>query len=424
MRRIAVIGLGYVGLPLALLADRKGYEVTGIDVDKSRVKSLEDKTLQTDDARINAQLKKTSIEFTSDFKPVNKAEAAIICVPTPVDDNRLPDITILKSAVENTARNIKPGALIVVESTINPGICNEIVIPLVEETSGLKVGQDIFVAHCPERINPGDEKWSVDNINRVLGADSEKGLGIAYDLYSNLIDAKVKKMSNLQEAEAVKIVENTFRDVNIAFVNELAMSFNKFGIDINKVIEGAATKPFAFMAHYPGIGVGGHCIPVDPYYLIEHARNNGFDHKFLSLARSINESMPVYSVDLLEQALIEKAKKTLSGANVIVLGVSYKANVGDDRESPAYTVIETLKQRGANVSIYDPHIPEHSTCKNTAEALSGKDAAVLVTGHDEFCNLDENIENLSVFLDGRNFLKSSADRIRSKGAHYIGIGSS
>jgi UDP-N-acetyl-D-glucosamine dehydrogenase len=200
------------------------------------------------------------------------------------------------------------------------------------------------------------------------------------------------------------------------------MSFSKIGIDVNRVIEGAATKPFAFMPHYPGIGVGGHCIPVDPYYLIEYARNNGFEHRFLTLARSINESMPVYAVDLLEQALIEKAKKTLSGAKVAVLGLSYKANVGDDRESPAYAVIDSLKQRGADITLYDPYIPQKSTSKDVKAALKGKDAAILVTGHDEFKNILEDIDSLDVLLDGRNFLKDYANQIREKGVHYIGIG--
>ena len=230
-------------------------------------------------------------------------------------------------------------------------------------------------------------------------------------------------MGSLKEAEAVKIVENTFRDINIAFVNELAMSFNNLGININNVIDGAASKPFAFMPHYPGIGVGGHCIPVDPYYLIEYARDNGFDHKFLSLARSINESMPVYSIDLLEKTLIESTKKTLKGARVAVLGLSYKANIGDDRESPAYTIISTLKERGAQVTAYDPYVANKSDVSGAKQAIKNQDAVVLVTAHDEFLNLPlKSFEGIPVLLDGRNVLFTKKDQLAKAGVHYIGIG--
>lgn len=421
--KVAVIGLGYVGLPLALLAETKGFDVIGFEVYKPKLEKLKKRLPTIDDEIANKQITTTEITFTDDLNKLKDRDVVVVCVPTPVDEKKNPDLGPVQSAVTNAVKHMKRGSLLVIESTINPGVCDEVVIPLVEQVSEHKVGESIFVAHCPERINPGDPKWHVGNINRVLGASDDQGLEIAHKFYSKLIDADIKKMSSLKEAEAVKIVENSFRDVNIAFVNELAMSFNKLGINVTNVIDGAATKPFAFMAHYPGIGVGGHCIPVDPYYLIEYARGKGFDHKFLKLARNINEAMPVYSVDLLEQALIEKAAKPLGDARVAVLGLSYKANVGDDRESPAYTVIRSLEERGAKVSVYDPYMPEKSTSKSVAEVLKAKDAVVLVTGHKEFTELDsEDFKDIKVILDGRSALTKHADDFEKASIRYIELG--
>lgn len=423
IKSIGVIGLGYVGLPLALLAESKGYSVVGVDLSKEKLDRLKAKQPIIDDAQANRLLKKTNITFTDDFKKISDVDAAIICVPTPVDKDKNPDISLVENAAIAAAKQLKLGCLLVVESTINPGVCDEIVIPAIEKNTNHKIGKSLFVAHCPERINPGDPKWHVGNINRVLGSDSEEGLDMAYSLYDKLIDAKVKKMGTLKEAEACKVVENSFRDVNIAFVNELAMSFDKLGINVKNVIDGAATKPFAFMAHYPGIGVGGHCIPVDPYYLIEYARNKGFEHKFLSLARSINESMPIYALDILEERLIAKVGKTLKGSRIAVLGISYKADVADDRESPAYTVIKELLNRGAKVVAYDPYIPSKSDTETLEEAIQGSDAAILITGHKQFLNLNPQVfSGLAVFIDGRNIMAKEANGMSKYGIDYIGIG--
>lgn len=418
---MAVVGLGYVGLPLALLAERKGFDVVGIDLDKKKLDRLNRRQPTIDDAEANSRLKRSKIAFSGDYSLVADRDIAIVCVPTPVDEEKIPDLTLVKKAAVACASELKKGSLLIIESTINPGVCDEVIIPAIHQNTKHKVGKTLHLAHCPERINPGDPKWTVDNINRVLGADSEKGLAIAYKFYSRLIDAEIKKMGSLKEAEAVKIVENTFRDINIAFVNELAMSFNNLGINVNNVIDGAATKPFAFLPHYPGIGVGGHCIPVDPYYLIEYARNSGFEHKFLSLARSINESMPVYAVDLLEKVLIEKTKKTLRGAHVAVLGLSYKANVGDDRESPAYRVIEALKSRGAKITKYDPYLLEKSDTDSLSDAVKDSVAVVLVTAHDEFKKLKTgDLKGISVLLDGRNSLGQFKEA-KDIGFTYIGV---
>jgi nucleotide sugar dehydrogenase len=323
----------------------------------------------------------------------------------------------------SAAKNLKSGSLLIIESTINPGVCDEVVIPLLEKETNHVIGKTLHIAHCPERINPGDPKWHVGNINRVLGASSKEGLDIAYDFYTKLIDAQIKKMDTIKEAEACKVVENSFRDINIAFVNELAMSFDKLGINVKNVIDGAATKPFAFMAHYPGIGVGGHCIPVDPYYLIEYARSNGFEHKFLSLARNINESMPIYAIDQLEESLIATTGKNLKGSTIAVLGLSYKANVGDDRESPSYRVIDALKTRGAIVKTFDPYIPKGSTETSLSGAIDSVDAVILATSHKEFLELNpSDLPKKSVFLDGRNALIARQDEFKKAGIKYLGIG--
>lgn len=423
IQSIAVVGLGYVGLPLALLASKKGYSVFGIDTDPKKLKSLSQKKSYIGDID-DGEIEKTSIVFTDDASVVKEVDAVIICVPTPVSPNKVPDLGPVKGAVSAISPYVKKGALVVIESTINPGVCDDIVVPLLEKVSGKKVGEDIYLAHCPERINPGDPNWNVSNINRVVGANSKVELDMAVKLYSNLIDADIKPMASIKEAEAVKIVENSFRDINIAFVNELAMSFHKLGINLENVIDGAATKPFAFMAHHPGCGVGGHCIPVDPYYLIEYAHDHGFDHKFLSLARNINESMPQFTVDLLIDALNEVGLP-LKGTKVALLGLSYKANVGDERESPAHVIRDLLIGADADLTIYDPYIKDGSTVESFEQALIGATAVVIATGHREFDNLDvEKLKkfNVQIVIDGRNILKDKKAELTGGGVIYRGIG--
>lgn len=422
IKTIGVVGLGYVGLPLALQAESKDLTVIGIDLDNHKLKMLESRVPIIDDVISKERLSKTSVNFTNNFKKLKDVQVAVICVPTPVDNNKMPDISLVKNASVEAAKNMPNGSLLIIESTINPGVCDELIIPAIENLTDHKIGKTLYLAHCPERINPGDEKWHVGNIPRVLGANSQAALDIAFEFYSHIIDAPIKKMSCLKEAEACKVVENSFRDINIAFVNELAMSFDKLGINVNNVIDGAATKPFAFMAHYPGIGVGGHCIPVDPYYLIEYAKGRGFEHHFLSLARSINESMPIYAVDNLEKALISKSSKSLKNSVVLVLGLSYKPNVADDRESPSYKVIEVLESRGAKVKVYDPFYPDKSTNKNLEKAVQGSDAAILVTAHTKLIEFGANpYTGLSVFLDGRNALSESKNLFIENDILYIGI---
>ncbi len=421
MKRITVVGLGYVGLPLALLADRKGHKVIGLEVDAKKIASLKAGRSYIDDIS-DKDIANSKVTFTADAQKVKTAEVVIICVPTPVHKNKEPDLGPVKGAVSAVAPHLAPKTLVVIESTINPGVCDEVVTPLLESLSGKTVGKDVYLAHCPERVNPGDPKWNVSNINRVVGANSAAELKLAKEFYESIIDAQIKPMESIKEAEAVKIVENSFRDINIAFVNELAMSFSMLGINVRNVLDGAATKPFAFMAHYPSIGVGGHCIPVDPYYLIEYAKTRGFEHRFLALARSINETMPVYTVDRVEEALIGKAKKTLKGCRVLVLGLAYKPGISDDRESPAHTLVSELKARKAKVTAFDPHILEKSDARTLKEALEGQEVIILATGHPEFLKLTESkLPECKIFFDGRGLFMAKKDWFTKSGIAYLGI---
>lgn len=423
IKSIAVVGLGYVGLPLVLLADRKKFKVVGLDIDQAKIDSLLAKKSYLDDVT-DSEIANTSATFSNDFGHVKDADAVIICVPTPVTHDKHPDLGPVRGAVSSVSPYLKNGSLLVIESTINPGVCDDVVVPLVESITGKKVGVDIYLAHCPERINPGDPKWNVSNINRVVGANSKVELDLAYGLYDQLIDAEIKPMGSLKEAEAVKVVENSFRDINIAFVNELAMSFHKLGINVENVIDGASTKPFSFMPHRPGAGVGGHCIPVDPYYLIEYAHGFGFEHEFLRLARNINESMPEFTVGLLAEGL-NKHKLAIKNTKIALLGLSYKPNVGDDRESPAYVIKQLLEDAGADLTIYDPYFPKKSTVGSLREALSDATAVLVATGHKEFVDMSISSldpKKLKVFIDGRNVFKDQKESFANLGIIYCGIG--
>ncbi|MDQ1329226.1 MAG: UDP-N-acetyl-D-glucosamine dehydrogenase, partial [Candidatus Poribacteria bacterium] len=419
----AVVGLGYVGLPLALLVDRKGYEAIGIDINEDKVKMLNDRDFPfVAEKEVINHFKNGSLKATADFKNLIDASVIIICVPTPIHDNNMPNLEPLENACKMIAPNLRKGQLVILESTVNPGVSENIVLPILEKESGLKGGKDFYLSHCPERINPGDKKWTVENIPRVVGSLEKIGLRKTLNFYKSIISAEIKPMMSLKEAEAVKIVENTFRDINIAFVNELAMSFSHLGIDVVNVINGAATKPFAFMSHLPGCGVGGHCIPVDPYYLIEYAKNRGFNHDFLSLARRINEEMPEFTAKMVVRALNEK-RLAVNGTRVAVLGLSYKPEIDDCRESPAFKIIEYLKEYGADVVTYDPFVPGSSSVDSLQEALKGSPAVVVVTAHNEFKKLtpqDFLRNGVSVIVDGRNCLIK--EKFVKAGIVYKGIG--
>ncbi|MFA5986607.1 MAG: nucleotide sugar dehydrogenase [Parcubacteria group bacterium] len=419
--KVAVIGLGYVGLPLAVRSKERGYDVIGVDLDKKKVDMINKKKSPIEDDFLIENLPKYPFRATTEAKEIKKADIVLICVPTPVDHLYQPDLGPVEGACKMVAENLKNGALVVLESTVNPGVSEEVVKPIFE-SYGHKVGKDVQIAHCPERINPGDPKWNVTNIPRVVGSFTPRGLAKAKAFYESIVDGEIRAMKHIREAEACKVVENSFRDINIAFVNELAKSFDALGIDIKDVIEGASTKPFAFMAHYPGRGIGGHCIPVDPYYLIERAKKAGFDHKFLRTSREINNSMPDYTVELLQDKLNE-AKLPLNGTNVGVLGIAYKANVDDDRESPFYAIVKALTKHKAKIHSFDPHVLSKSTCKTLEAILKKSDALILVTNHKEFSGINGKLlkkYGIKVIVDGMNCLDKN--EIKKSGIIYKGIG--
>lgn len=422
--KIAVIGLGYVGLPLAIRCIEKGYTVTGIDLDQKKLDAIKEGKSPFKEEFIEERLellKKLSV--TNEASALKEANIILVCVPTPVDEQFYPNLGPVKGAIKMCIENRAPEQLVVVESTINPGVCEEVVEPMFAE-AGLKEGTDYYLAHCPERIDPGNEKWNVTNIPRVVGSMSKKGVEIAKAFYDSIIDGEVRAMKSIREAEATKVVENSFRDINIAFVNELAKSFDQMGIDVKDVILGAATKPFAFMPHFPGRGVGGHCIPVDPYYLIEQAKKKGFDHHFLRVAREINNSMPNYTVELM-QDLLNNAEKPMKGTKVGVMGLSYKANIDDLRESPALKIIKELEKKNAEIVSFDPYILDMSDKKTLDEFLDEVDAVILVTNHKEFMEITPQTykeKNIVAIVDGMNAL--DGEEIKRLGIEYHGIGRS
>ncbi|NQV12789.1 MAG: nucleotide sugar dehydrogenase [Parcubacteria group bacterium] len=422
-KTVAIVGLGYVGLPLACLCSRKGWQVEGIDINKETIASINKGVapIAIEPGHLGEEIKKKKIKAAEDFKNIADAQVIIICVPTPVSDSYLPNLGPVKSASQSVAKYLKKGQLVVLESTVNPGVSIEVVKPILEE-SGLKAGKDFHLAHCPERIDPGNEKWTVINIPRVVGGINKTSAKVAKDFYEEILEGKVMMMKSLKEAEAVKIVENSFRDINIAFVNELAQSFNKMDIDIVDVINGASTKPFSFLAHYPSCGVGGHCIPVDPYYLIERAKASGFTHEFLRLAREINNYMPTFTVDLITQALNDH-QKSIKGTNIGILGLAYKKNISDTRESPAYEIIDLLKKVGAELHIYDPYVKDESNASSLADVLKKSDCLVIATDHDEFKGLsvaDLEKNNILAVVDGKNCLDK--DSFAKSKVDYQGIG--
>jgi nucleotide sugar dehydrogenase len=418
---VCVIGLGYVGLPLAVRSKEVGYVTYGLERDKEKVALVKKGKSPIKEEYLEKNLKNFPPIATTDEKIIQKADIVLICVPTPVDEKYYPVLTPVIGATEAVARNLKKGALVVLESTVNPGVSEEVLKPIFEK-AGHIVGRDVFIAHCPERINPGDKVWNVSNLPRVVGSFDQKGLKIALEYYRNITTGEVRPMKTIREAEAVKITENSFRDINIAFVNELARSFDKMGIDVKDVILGAATKPFAFMPHFPSCGVGGHCIPVDPYYLIERAKENGFDHKFLKIAREINNSMPDYTVELLQDALNDIGLP-MKGTPVGVLGIAYKANVDDVRESPSIRIQERVREHKAKLLTYDPYILKVSTEKSLESILKKAKALIIVTDHKEFKELDPKVFKkfgIKVIIDGKNCLDKVA--ISKLGIIYKGIG--
>lgn len=417
MNKVCIIGLGYVGLPLALLASMKGYAVVGFDTSAERVRQVQEKTFLATDPFVQSLWGQASIRATTDAAVLRDVDIIVMCVPTPVKDKYVPDLSMVESATQAIAQHLQDGQLIVIESTIYPGTTEEVLKPILD-----RAGKQYFLAYCPERIDPGNARWTLRTIPRVLGALDDASYTRAAAFYSSVVDASVTRVASIKEAEAVKIMENTFRDINIAFVNEMAMSFDTLGIDIMEVLKGASTKPFAFMAHTPGCGVGGHCIAVDPYYLIDRARREGFYHNFLDLARQVNSRMPAYTVQLLVDEL-NKQGRALKGMHVGVLGVTYKGNIDDTRESPALEILKLLREKGAVVQVYDPYIPALSTVASMQELVDNAECVVLLSAHRAFKDVEgllEKNKKIMLVLDGKNFLDKQ--KIMSFGIRYKGIG--
>jgi len=410
--------MGYVGLHLAVLAAKKGYEVLGIDTDTKKVKKInagvnpiKDKSIDDDFLKVYKHIKAKDT-----YEGIETCDVIVIAVPTPVTADKTPDLSYLLASVKELSAHLRKGQLVIVESTVGPGTLEEVVKPLLERF-GLKESKDFFLAHCPERIDPGNKRYKLENIPRVLGALSREGLEKAMNFYKSILNAEVLPLSSAKAAELTKIVENTFRDINIAFVNELAKSCEVFGIDVLEVIKGASTKPFAFMAHYPGCGVGGHCIPVDPYYLIERAESKGVELKLIKTAQEVNDSMPYYTVSLLESEV-----GNLLNKKVGVMGLAFKANIGDTRLSPALKIVDILKSKQAAVETYDPYVPELSTVASLDDLLEKSDYIILATDHDVFRNMDyRKLKNkVKIIIDGRNCLNKR--KIEELGIIYKGIG--
>jgi len=386
-----VIGLGYVGLPLALGLVKGGLCVTGFDTDPAKVEALargESYIAYIPPERVAAAVREGRFGATGNMARLAEPDAILICVPTPLATGREPDLSFVEATARALAAVLRPGQLVVLESTTYPGTTREVLRPILE-SGGLACGKDFLLAYSPEREDPGNSKYHTGNIPKVVGADDEVARAAACALYAR-VTGEVVPVSSTAVAEAAKILENTYRAVNIALVNELKLVFDRMGVNVWEVIRAAATKPFGFQAFWPGPGFGGHCIPIDPFYLTWRARQIGVHTRFIELAGEINERMHDYVVERLEAALRERGVPLL-GAKVLVLGVAYKADVSDLRESPAIDIMEILAERGALVSYHDPHVPCFGQLRGhdlalesvplTGEALAGADAALIVTDH-------------------------------------------
>lgn len=423
---VGVLGLGYVGLPLAQALARRGFKVTGYDVNPARTESVaggRSPFRHISDDSVLALVESGRFDATTDFERLDEPDAILICVPTPLGRNREPDLAYVAESCKAIARRLRQGQLIVLESTTWPGTSDEIMIPTLE-SSGLRIGVDFGVAYSPEREDPGNAHFETSTIPKIVGANSQAEKDMAVALYDAIVP-EVVVVKDARTAEAVKVTENIFRWINIGLVNELKLVFEPMGIDVWEVIEGAATKPFGFMPFYPGPGVGGHCIPIDPYYLSWKAREFGIFARFIELAGEINEGMPQHVVSRLAEAMNDRHQKPLSGSRVLVAGLAYKSDVDDPRESPAIPLIELLRKRGAIVDYHDPNIPavqdlrEHPelngmvSCDWTTEGLARYDAAVIATKHTGL-GYELLCRSVPLVVDTRNATKGLtefADRI-------------
>ncbi len=420
---IGIIGQGYVGLPLAI-AFAKKFNVVGYDISEKIVNHLKSGKSLILDVSDNEVKRHLNISFypTNDPSELEKCDIIIICVPTPLTEEKEPDLSYIKNACMTIGKILRKGQFIILESTTYPGTTEEVVVPILEET-GLKVIEDFGVAYSPERIDPGNKTYTVEKIPKVVGGINEECTETAAMIYGCIIE-KIIKVKDAKTAEAVKMVENIFRNVNIALVNELSLIFEKMGINAWEVIDAASTKPYGFMTFYPGPGVGGHCIPLDPFYMSYKAKKYGFIPRFIETAGEINEFMKIHAVNLVESGLKKDGKK-INGAKVAVMGLAYKRNIDDPRESPSIKIIEELVNLGANVRVYDPYVKSIQTKagefyseNSIEETLQSSDCSIFIVDHDEFKNIELKKYSDIVIIDCKNIFKDSSKQIRC----YLGIG--
>jgi UDP-N-acetyl-D-glucosamine dehydrogenase len=420
---IGVIGLGYVGLPLMVAICNERFKAIGFDIDVSKIKKLnagESYIGNIHNDKIAPLVKSGQMLPTSDFEKLRDVDAVILCVPTPLNRNREPDMTYIVETTKTVSRYLKPGQLVVLESTTYPGTTDDLMRPILEDATGLVSGRDFFLAFSPEREDPGNAKYHTATIPKVIGGDGAAALKLSQTMYDQFLSQTVA-VSSTATAEAVKLTENIFRSVNIALVNELKVIYDAMGIDIWEVIEAAKTKPFGYMPFYPGPGLGGHCIPIDPFYLTWKAREHNISTRFIELAGEINIAMPKYVVTKLAEALDTKFARPLNGAKILVLGMAYKKNVADIRESPAFAVIDLLKQRKASVTFHDPFVDvipptrEHADFTGmesqplTPENVAAADAVMIVTDHDGV-DYDMVARHAKLVVDTRNSLGRISER--------------
>jgi UDP-N-acetyl-D-glucosamine dehydrogenase len=403
MRQVAIVGAGYVGVPLAQVFAEAGRQVVLVDVERSVVEGINRGESHIEDVPSEslAQLvERGLVRATTDYDELRDAEAILIALATPLTKQREPDLSIVTSACRGIAERLQPGQLVVLESTTYPGTTREVVKPILEEISGLHAGKDFQLAFSPERVDPGNEKWSTKTVPKIVGGIDEESTRRAAELYGSVVDT-VHTVSSPEAAELTKLLENIFRSVNIALVNELAQLCERMGIDVWEVVDAAATKPFGFMSFRPGPGLGGHCIPVDPFYLTWKAREYGFSTEFVELAGKVNEGMPYYCRSLISQALNHGAQKSLKGSKVLILGVAYKSDISDVRESPALKVMELLENAGAEVSYHDPHVPSLDGKGSVALEPAGYDCVAILTAHSEVDHA-QVVRDANVVVDFRN----------------------
>lgn len=412
---IGVIGLGYVGLPLAVEKAKVGFSVKGFDINPERVAKVnagENYIGDVKDHELQELAGKGAIRATTDFSELAGCDIIIICVPTPLTATRDPDISYMKSSAQEIARYIRPGQLITLESTTYPGTTEEVILPILQ-TSGLKVGKDFFLAFSPERVDPGNKRFTTKNTSKIVGGVTPFCLEIAYTFYAQTI-INVVPVSSPAAAELTKVFENTYRAVNIALVNEMMLLCDKMGLDVWEIVEAASTKPFGIHTFYPGPGVGGHCIPIDPFYLTWKAREYDFHTRFIELAGEINVEVSFYVVNKVFRALNQR-NKSVKDSKILVLGVAYKKDINDIRESPALIIIERLRKEGAEISYHDPHIPvieahggsrlRLESIDLTPEALAAADCVLIITDH-SIIDYQQVADHAQLIVDTRNATKN------------------